>query len=216
MSTGASQIGSTPQGGAEYPRHEGPMDMAPATARKAGGRVRRLALAVTAAAGLLAFCAPVAAQASARPAAVPGAARTARPTATAATAQGLVVGQLNPSTAAYVNLAAPYTGCTLWIGDRYEGAGGAAVGMAEIQCPTYHTYRVQVYLAYQTASGPYFWQQNLNGTPIYGTGSDVWTGCGRNLSASYTTYARVSIDGSSYSPWWYGQTLGYSAGPNCP
>lgn len=108
--------------------------------------MKRLVFALGAAAGLLALGVP-AAQASTHPAVVPSsaAARTAMGTASA---QQLIVGQLNPNTARSYPLAAPYSGCTFYVGDSYEGSGGGAVGMATISCPSLHTYRIRVYLDY--------------------------------------------------------------------
>jgi hypothetical protein len=179
-----------------------------------GLQAKRHILALGTAVGLLALGAPVAAQASTHPTAVPRAARSARPAAS----QGLVIGKLNPQTAVTYDLNAPYAGCTFSVGDRYEGTGGAAVGMAVAGCPSNHTFRILVYLDYETISGgQYTWRENANGTPYYTSGLSVWTGCGRNLDAYYTTYAKISIDNSPYSGFFeskYEQP--YDAGSNCP
>lgn len=181
--------------------------------------VKRLILAVTAAAGgLLAFCVPVAAQAATHTTVTPTVAWSAKAPAKEVAAQGLVVGELNPYTELTYHLSAPYAGCTFSVGDRYEGNGGAAVGMAVANCPSSHTFRILVYLAYETTSGgQYTWQQNVNGTPYYTSGLSVWTTCGRNLDANYTTYARISIDNSAYSGYFQsGYEKPYNAGSSCP
>ena len=181
-------------------------------------RVKQLTLALVTAAGLLAVGAPVAAQASTNVTAVPKAAWSAKSATRAAAAQALVIGQLNPYTAVTYHLNAPYTGCTFSVGDRYEGTNGAAVGMAVANCPSYHTFRILVYLDYETTSGgQYTWQKNVSGTPYYTYNLGVWTGCGRNLDANYTTYASISIDGSPYSGLFQsGYEKSYNAGSSCP
>ena len=179
--------------------------------------MKRLAVALGAAAGLLALGVP-AAQASTHSAATPSAA-AASTASRASGSQQLSVGQLNPYTARYYSLAAPYSGCTFAVGDRYEGSGGAAVGMATISCPSAHTYRVLVYLDYHDyANGQeYTYRSNTRGAPYYEYGLGVWTGCATNVSAYWTTYARISIDGSAYSGFFKSQSNQlYSAGPNCP
>lgn len=176
-------------------------------------QVKRLILALGTTAGLLALGAPVAAQASTHAAVAPNAAG-----ARAATAQQLIVGQLNPQTAITYYLVAPFNGCTFSVGDRYEGSGGAAVGMATINCPSPHTYRIVVYLDYQANNGQdYTYLSNTAGTPYYGYGESAWTGCVTNVSTKWTTYASISIDGSPYSVYFLsGKDKSYSAGPNCP
>jgi hypothetical protein len=181
-------------------------------------RMKRIILALGTAAGLLAVGAPVAAQASTNISTAPKAAWSATKATRAAAAQGLVVGQLNPYTAVTYYLNAPYAGCTFSVGDRYEGSNGAAVGMAVADCPSYHTFRILVYLDYETTSGgQYTWQNNVSGTPYYTYDLGVSTGCGRNLDANYTTYARISIDGSPYSGLFQsGYEEPYNAGSSCP
>lgn len=180
-------------------------------------QVKRLILALGTTAGLLALGAPVAAQASTHPAVAPSAA-AARPAARAAAAQQLIVGQLNPYTAVPHYLVAPFNGCTFAVGDRYEGSGGGAVGMATISCPSPHTYRIVVYLDYQANNGQdYTYRSNTAGTPYYGYSAGVWTGCVTNVSTNWTTYASISIDGSPYSVYFLsGKDKPYAAGPNCP
>jgi hypothetical protein len=134
--------------------------------------------ALTAAAGLAAVC---------------GIAVAAAPVASA---------QVNPytGTAMTYHLNAPYSGCVLTVGDRYEGTGGPAVGEADISCPTSHTYRilVDIYYSAQYNGTQYTVPGNNSGTPYYGTYDEVYTPayCG-NLY--WTVYAWISIDGSPYS-----------------
>jgi hypothetical protein len=188
-------------------------DLRPVTRVRAGKR--RLTFALGVAAGLLALSAP-AAVASTQPTALLDAAAT--PPAKTASAQ-LVIGQLNPYTTRSYKLAAPYGGCVFSVGDRYEGPGGAAVGMAAISCPSPHTYRVLVYLDFHDyANGKeYTYRHNVKGTPYYNYNAGVWSGCATSVWAYWTTYAKISIDGNPYSGFFKSDSNQYySAGPNCP
>jgi len=189
------------------------MPFQPATRVRSG--IGRFIFAVGVAAGLLAVGVP-AALASPQPAVAP---RAAAAIAAAQTPSAqLVIGELNPYTARSYKLSASYSGCIFSVGDRYEGTGGAAVGMAVISCPTPHTYRVQVYLDFHDyANGQeYTYRENANGTPYYNYNVGVWTGCATNVYAYWTTYARISIDGSTYSGFFKSHSNQYYlAGSSC-
>jgi hypothetical protein len=188
------------------------MPFQPAARVRSG--IGRVVFAVAVTAGLLAVGVP-AALASPQPVAAPHAAAAV---STAATTCTPVVGQINPCTAKPYPLPAPYTGCTLWVGDRYEGTNGAAVGEAVVSCPTPHTYRMLVYLDYHDyANGQeYTYQENVQGTPYYNYDAYVATGCATNVWAYWTTYARISIDGHPYSGFYKSDSNKYySAGSSC-
>jgi hypothetical protein len=179
-------------------------------------QAKRLILALGTAAGLLAFGTPMAAQASTHLPAPPRAAAASRSTTNCTTPQ---VGQMNWCTAKSYPLAAPWNGCYFSVGDRYEGSGGAAVGMAELDCPYGVTGRILVYLDYHDyANGQeYTYTENTHGTPYYGSSVVTWTGCARTIAEYWTTYAKVSINGSPYSAFFKSKdNQYYSAGPNCP
>jgi hypothetical protein len=214
MSTGASRIGSISDGRrgdkAGDARKEDLMNPASTAPRKTG-RTKRLILAVSAAAGLLALGAPVAAQASSHPAPNAAAVTRTAPEHVTLTAATLQVGDLN---GAY---DWPLGSCYFDVGDRYEGnPGGAAVGMATISCPTEHTYRIKVFLDYWNGSNTVTATENVNGTPQYGYKASVATGCDENVYHPYwITYAQVSIDGDPYSGFYNSPYGSYQAGPYC-
>ncbi len=190
------------------------MPFQPATRVRSG--IGRFIAAVGVAAGLLAAGVP-AALASPQPAAAQRAAAAIQAAATPS-AQ-LVVGELNPYTARSYKLAAPYGGCTFSVGDRYEGTGGGAVGMAVISCPTPHTYRILVYLDFHDYNNgkEYTYEKNTEGTPYLNYDAWAATGCATNVYAYWTTYAKISIDGTPYSGFFKSESNKYySAGSSCP
>ena len=189
------------------------MPFQPATRVRRG--IGRVVFAVAVAAGLLAVGVPAALASPQSPAAPRTAAAALTAAATPCTP---VVGQINPCTAKPYPLPAPYTGCTLWVGDRYEGSNGAAVGETVVSCPTPHTYRFLVYLDYHDyANGQeYTYEENVKGTPYYGYTGGAWTGCATNVQANWTTYAEISIDGNPYSGFYKSDSNEYySAGSSC-
>ena len=97
-----------------------------------------------------------------------------------------------------------YAGCTLWVGDQYR-ADGQAQGEADIWCPSYHTYRMRVYLEFsysKTGAGQGLLADNVAGTPVTSYGEDATTGGVCGYSGYWTTYVSYSIDGSPYSGWY--------------
>ena len=128
------------------------------------------------------------------------------------TAATLQIGELNPYTANDWQLGS----CYFDVGDRYEGSGGAAVGMATISCPTEHTYRIRVFLDDYWNGKTYTEKENVNGTPQYGYKASVFTGCAVNTYQPYwITYAQVSVDGGAYTGFYTSPYGSYSAGPYC-
>jgi hypothetical protein len=129
--------------------------------------------------------------------------------AVAGTAMGLLAGPagatVNHNLAAqeYV-FSGAYAGCTLWVGDQYR-ADGQAQGEADIWCPSYHTYRMRVYLEFsysKTGAGQGLLADNVAGTPVTSYGEDATTGGVCGYSGYWTTYVSYSIDGSPYSGWY--------------
>jgi hypothetical protein len=174
---------------------------------------KRLIFTLSAAVCLLALGVP-AALAATQPAIVPSAAALVM-----TTSKQPVAGQLNPYTARSYALGGSYSGCVFSAGDRYEGPGGAAVGMATISCPSPHTYRILVYLDYHDyANGrEYTYRENVSGSAYYNYGASAWTGCAASVSAYWTTYAKISIDGSPYSGFFKSDSNQfYAAGSSCP
>jgi hypothetical protein len=130
--------------------------------------------------------------------------------AAAGTAVGLLAGPagatVNHNSAAqeYV-FGGAYAGCTLWVGDQYR-TDGQAQGEADIRCPSYHTYRMRVYLEfsyYQNGAGQGLLADNVAGTPITSYGEDATTAGVCGYSGYWTTYVSYSIDGSPYSGWYH-------------
>jgi hypothetical protein len=191
----------------QNPRNEDVTNLAGAAMPRRVGPAKRLILALGAAAGLLALGAPAVAQASQAAAAT----QTA-PEHVALTAATLQVGDLNPAFA----YDWPLGSCYFDVGDRYEGSGGAAVGMATISCPTEHYYRIKVYLDDYWNGNTYTEEENVNGTQQYGYKASVYTGCAENTYQPYwITYAEVSIDGGPYTGFYNSPYEPYSAGPYC-
>lgn len=194
-------------GNTGHPRNENLANQAGTAAPTKAGHAKRLILALGAAAGLLALGAPAVVQA---PQAV-AATRTV-PEHVTLTAATLQVGALNPATA----YDWPLGSCYFDVGDRYEGSGGAAVGMATISCPTEHYYRIKVYLDDYWNGKTYTEAENVNGTSQYGYKASVNTGCVENTYQPYwITYAQVSIDGGPYTGFYNSPYEPYSSGPYC-
>jgi hypothetical protein len=141
--------------------------------------------------------------------------------AAAGTAVGLLAGPagatVNHNSAAqeYV-FSGAYAGCTLWVGDQYR-TDSQAQGEADIWCPSYHTYRMRVYLefSYQNGASQVPLADNVAGTPITSYGEDATTAGVCGYSGYWTTYVSYSIDGSPYSGWYQSTPYSHYAAATC-
>ena len=142
-----------------------------------------------------------------------GAALTA-PTAASAATVNLGPGGLSPSnqgvypTNGGLYPSGPLKGCQLIVGDHYRTDGRAA-GQGNIWCNAAHNYSMTVYIDYSATSwGPlhtatsntYSWT-GAAGTWYYDYTNGMCNLGGPATTYWWTTYVKISIDGSSWLGW---------------